>query len=340
MKQVWIPKIGGPEVLELREAPDPEVKPGHVRIRVHYSGVNFADAAARQGLYPDAPKTPFVVGYEVAGVVDQVGPGATGFKEGDRVLAFTRFGGYSDVVVTPTEFTYHVPGGLALDKAAGIPVTYFTAWTMLVYLGNVRRGETVLVHAAAGGVGLSALQICKLRGATVIGTASPSKHARLKELGVAHCIDYTTQNFQTEVARITNGRGVDIVLDAVGGKSHKMSYDSLAPLGRLMIFGASAFTPGATRSIPTIVKQFFSMPTFKPLALMDKNRGVFGVNLGHLWDEHAKLRLMMDEISPHFASGALDPTIDKVFPFARASEAHALLHDRKNFGKILLQPNP
>ena len=338
MKQVWIPRAGGPEVLELREAPDPEVKPGHVRIRVAYSGVNFADASARLGLYPDAPPMPFVVGYEVSGVVDQVGPGTSGFKEGDRVLAFTRFGGYSDVVVTPQEFTYHVPGDLTLDKAAGIPVTYFTAWTMLVYLGNVRRGETVLVHAAAGGVGLSALQICKLRGATVIGTASASKHARLQELGVAHCIDYTTQNFQEEVARITGGKGVDLILDAVGGKSYQMSYDSLAPLGRLYMFGGSAFTPGKTRSIPAILKAFFAMPSFKPFKLMDKNRGVFGVNLGHLWDEHQKLRGMMDEITPHLVSHALDPVIDKVFPFARAAEAHTLIHERKNFGKILLRP--
>ena len=338
MKQVWIPKAGGPEVLELREAPDPEVKPGHVRIRVAYSGVNFADVSARMGLYPDAPPMPFVVGYEVSGIVDQVGPRRERLQGGRSrprlhpLRRLQRRGRHAH------EFTYHVPGELALDKAAGIPVTYFTAWTMLVYLGNVRAGETVLVHAAAGGVGLSALQICKLRGARVIGTASAGKHARLQELGVAHCIDYTTQNFQTEVARITSGRGVDIVLDAVGGKSHQMSYESLAPLGRLMMFGGSAFTPGATRSIPAIVKAFFSMPTFKPFKLMDKNRGVFGVNLGHLWDEHGKLRGMMDEIAPHFVSHALDPVIDQVFPFARASEAHGLLHDRKNFGKILLKP--
>jgi NADPH:quinone reductase-like Zn-dependent oxidoreductase len=338
MRQVWITKTGGPEVLEVREAPDPEVTAGHVRVRVKYSGVNFADAAARLGLYPDAPPIPCVVGYEVSGIVDAVGAGVEGFKPGDRVLAFTRFGGYSDVVVAPRDFVYPIPDDLGFDKAAGIPVTYLTAWMMLVYLGNVRRGETVLVHAAAGGVGISALQICKLRGARVIGTASAGKHARLKELGVAHCIDYTKENFQTEVARITEGHGVDIALDAVGGKSHRMSYDSLAPLGKLMMFGASSFSPGSTRSIPAVVKGFFSMPKFKPLKLMDVNRGVFGVNLGHLWGEGAKLRGMMEEIMPHIASRALDPIIDQVFPFSKASEAHSRLHDRKNFGKILLEP--
>jgi len=262
----------------------------------------------------------------------------TGFKEGDRVFAFTRFGGYSDVVVAPAGFVYPIPAALSFEKAAAIPVTYFTAWTMLIYHGNIRAGDTVLVHAAAGGVGVAAIQVCKLRGARIIGTASPSKHARLKEMGVAHCIDYTTQDFGAEVKRITDGRGVDVVLDAVGGKSFKTSYDSLAPLGKLMMFGGSAFTPGKTRSIPAIVKAFFSMPKFKPFDLMDKNRGVFGVNMGHLWGEGAKLKAMMGEITPHFADGTLEPIVDKTFPFAKAAEAHSYLQDRKNFGKALLYP--
>jgi NADPH:quinone reductase-like Zn-dependent oxidoreductase len=338
MQQVWIPKAGGPEVLEVRQAPDPEVAPGQVRVRVSFSGVNFADTSARMGLYPDAPPFPFVVGYEVSGVVDQVGEGVDGLKEGDRVFAFTRFGGYSDVVVVPAGFVYRVPGSLSFEKAAAIPVTYFTAWTMLVYHGNVRAGDTVLVHAAAGGVGVSAIQICKLRGARVIGTASPPKHARLLKMGVEHCIDYTTQDFGVEVKRLTGGRGVDIVLDAVGGKSFRTSYDCLAPLGKLMMFGGSAFTPGKTRSIAAILKAFFAMPKFKPFDLMKDNRGVFGVNMGRLWGEGARLKVMMEEISPHFVSGALDPIVDKTFPFARAAEAHTYLQDRKNFGKALLYP--
>jgi synaptic vesicle membrane protein VAT-1 len=338
MKQVWIPRVGGPQVLEVREAPDPELKPGHVRIRVAFSGVNFADTSARMGLYPDAPPLPFVPGYEVSGTIEDVGDGVNGFKKGDRVQAFTRFSGYSDVVVTPHEYVTMVPGELSFEKAAAVPVTYFTAWTMLVYHGNVRPGDTVLIQAAAGGVGVAAIQICKLKGARIIGTASASKHERLKKLGVEHCIDYTKQDFGVEVQKITNGRGVDIVLDAVGGKSFKTSYESLAPLGKLMMFGGSAFTPGKTRSIPAIVKAFFSMPKFKPFDLMDKNRGVFGVNLGHLWAEKAKMAEMMSEITPHLASGALDPIVDKTFPFARASEAHEYLQDRKNFGKTLLYP--
>jgi synaptic vesicle membrane protein VAT-1 len=338
MKQIWIPRFGGPEVLELREAPDPEVKPGHVRIRVRAAGVNFADTSARLGLYPDAPPLPMVVGYEVAGIVDGVGAGADGVGDGDRVIAFTHFGGYSDTVLVPHEYVYRIPDSVSFEQGAATPVAYTTAWVMLDTLGSVRPGETVLVHAAAGGVGIAALQICKLKGAQVIGTASPRKHERLRQLGVAHCIDYTSQDFQPEVMRLTGGRGVDVALDAVGGRSHRKSYECLAPLGRLFMFGGSAFTPGARRSIPTMVKQFFGMPTFKPFALMEKNRGVFGVNLAKLWGEAPRLRAAMAELLPLLERKELDPIVDRTFPFERASDAHTYLHDRNNFGKILLIP--
>jgi len=336
MRQVWITRAGGPEVLQVREAPDPQPAAGEVRIRVVNAGVNFADLMARIGLYPDAPKIPCVVGYEAAGTVDAVGSGVTGFAAGDRVVALTRFGGYSDVVCVPAAQVSKLPDGLGFDKAAALPVQYLTAWIMLVTLGNVRAGEKVLVHAAAGGVGQAALQICKLRGAEVIGTASAGKHPRLRELGVAHTIDYTTQDFQVEVARITGGRGVDIVLDAVGGRSFQQSYQSLAPLGRLFVFGGSAFSSGQTRSIPTIVKAFFSLPTFKPMKLMDQNRGVFGVNLGHLWGETERTQSIMKEILELVGKGTFDPIVDKTFPFAEAGAAHAYMADRKNFGKVLL----
>ena len=338
MRQVWIPRLGGPEVLEVREAPDPEPGPGQVRIRVGAAGVNFADTLARIGLYPDAPKLPTVVGYEVAGVVDRVGSGVTGVAVGTRVLALTRFGGYSSSVVVRADQAVPIPADLSIEKAAAIPVNYLTAWIMLVWLGNVHAGETVLVHAAAGGVGQAALQICTWRGARVIGTASASKHERLRAAGVAHCIDYTTQDFEAEVARITDGKGVDIVLDAVGGKSFAKSYRSLAPLGRLFAFGASGFAPSGKRNFVAVLRGFFALPTFKPMRLMNQNRGVFGVNMGHLWEHADKLGAMMQEIVGLVGKGVLDPVVDKTFAFDRASEAHAYLQARANFGKVLLIP--
>jgi NADPH:quinone reductase-like Zn-dependent oxidoreductase len=337
MRQVWIPRTGGPDVLEVREAPDPEPGEGQVRIRVAAAGVNFADTLARIGLYPDAPKLPAVFGYEVAGTIDTLGPGANA-AVGTRVLAFTRFGGQSEAVVVRAQQAVPIPDDLSFEKAAAIPVVYTTAWIMLVWLGSVRRGEKVLVHAAAGGVGTAALQICRVKGAEVIGTASRSNHARLKELGIAHAIDYTTQNFEVEVKRITGGRGVDIILDAVGGESLAKSYRCLAPLGRLFAFGASGFAPKGTRSPFHILKAFFAMPSFKPFPLMDKNRGIFGVNLGHLWGEAETLRAIMDDIMALVREKKLDPIVDRTFRFTQAGDAHRFIQERKNFGKVLLVP--
>ncbi|MCU0302671.1 MAG: zinc-binding dehydrogenase [Thermoanaerobaculales bacterium] len=338
MRQVWIPRTGGPEVLEVREAPDPTPGADQVRIRVAASGVNFADILARLGLYPDAPKPPLVVGYEVAGVVDRVGDRVSGLAEGDRVLALTRFGGYSDVVCAHHQLVAHIPDGLGFDGAASIPINWLTAWIMLVRLGGVRAGDRVLVHAAAGGVGQAAVQICRHRGAEVIGTASPVKHERLAALGVAHCIDYRAGDFVTEVSRITGGRGVDIALDAIGGDSFARSYRCLASLGRLFVYGVSSFAPSTRRNLVAALTGLWRTPTFKPIPLMNHNRGVLGVNLGHLWDRGDELRAMLHEIITLFADGVFQPVVDRSFAFDEAPAAHLYIQQRKNFGKVVLAP--
>lgn len=338
MRQVWISRAGGPEVLEVREAPDPGAKAGEIRIRVEAAGVNFADIMARMGQYPDAPPIPCVVGYEVAGTVDQVGADVAGFAEGDPVVGFTRFGGYSDTVVVPAHLARKRPAGLDAVTAAAIPVNYATAWIMLVRLGNVGAGDTVLVHAAAGGVGQAALQICQWRGARVIGTASASKHARLREAGVAHCIDYTTQDFEREVMAYTGGKGVDIALDAVGGNSFRKSYRCLGPLGRLFCFGASSLSTGERRNLFAILRGLVAMPFYHPIPLMNANRGVLGTNMGHLWDVMDRLGGDMDQILALTAAETFAPVVDRTFPFAEAGAAHQYMQARKNFGKVLLTP--
>jgi NADPH:quinone reductase-like Zn-dependent oxidoreductase len=336
MRQIWISRAGPPEVLELREAPDPEPQPGEVRIRVAASGINFADLTARMGMYPDMPPIPCVVGYEVAGRIDGCGAGVEGLRDGDPVVALTRFGGYSDVVCVPRAQIVPVPDDISLSTAAAVPVNYLTAWLMLIELGNVRSHHTVLVHAAAGGVGQAALQICKLRGAKVIGTASGSKHPRLREVGVDHCIDYTTQDFETEVMRLTEGLGVDIVLDAVGGESYAKSYRCLRSCGRLFMFGASSFAPSDKRRYLPIIKGFLAMPKFRPFDLLDKNRGVFGINLGHLWHEIDRLGVIFHEVMNEVGERRLVPVIDREFRFEEAAAAHAYMQGRNNFGKVLL----
>ncbi|MEZ4236434.1 MAG: zinc-binding dehydrogenase [Myxococcota bacterium] len=338
MRRIWIPRHGGPEVLEVRTEADPTPGEGEVRIAVRATGVNFADVLARMGLYPDAPPLPCVVGYEVAGVVDAVGPGVTGFAEGQRVVSITRFGGYADRVVAPAVQVQALPDSVPFDVAAGIPVNWLTAWIMLVHLGNVHEGERVLVHAAAGGVGQAAVQIAKWRKAEIIGTASAGKHERLREAGVAHCIDYRTQDFEQEVQRITGGRGVHVALDAVGGASLAKSYRCLAPMGRVFAFGVSSFASGRTRfsSVFSALSGLWAMPTFRPIPMMNANRGVHGINLGHLWDEQERVGAMLREILGLVADGTFAPVLDRTYGFDEAAQAHERLQARENFGKVVL----
>jgi NADPH:quinone reductase-like Zn-dependent oxidoreductase len=336
MRSVWIPRIGPPEVLEVREVPDPHAGAGEVRVRVRASGVNFADCMARMGLYPDAPKLPCVVGYEVAGTIDEVGAGVEGIAPGAAVLALTRFKGYAELVVVRAEQVVPLPDGMTFEEGAALPVNYLTAILMLEVLANVRAGERVLVHGAAGGVGLAAVQLSLLHGAEVIGTASASKHAALRAAGVAHAIDYRSADVEAEVRRLTGGRGVDIVLDPIGGEHLRRSYRVLAPLGRLVAFGFSAAAPTTSRRVLTALWQLLRMPRFSPVTLMNDNRVVMGVNLGHLWDETALLSAQLTKLVDYYRAGTIRPTVGRTFPLVEAASAHAFIQGRQNVGKVVL----
>jgi NADPH:quinone reductase-like Zn-dependent oxidoreductase len=336
MRQAVITRHGPPEVFSMREAPDPDPAVGELRVRVRAAGVNFADVLARLGLYPDAPKPPMVVGYEVAGRIDAVGSGVTGFSPGDRVIALTRFGGYSDVVSVPATQCSRAPDELSDSEAASIPVTYLTAAIALYRMAALTCGETVLVHNAGGGVGIAATQLARLRRATVIGTASPMKHAALRSFGVDHIIDYTHANVPDEVRKITRGRGVDVVLDPIGGSSFMKSYRMLAPLGRLIMFGLSAAAPGEKRSWWHALRAWRATPTFDPLSLINRNRGVFGLHAGHLWEEHAQLAPLMQMLLSELRAGRLQPVVAKTFPLERAADAHRFIQSRANIGKVVL----
>ena len=217
MRQIWITKAGPPEVLQVKDAPDPEPKAGEVRIRVEASGVNFADILGRLGLYPDLPPIPCVPGYEVSGRVDAVGAGVEANWVGRDVFALTRFGGYADSLCSLSS-SIRAPGWNVSARSGGVPVNYFTAWQLVVVMGGLKRNETVLIHSVGGGVGIAATQIAKHLGAKVIGTASAAKHAEMRALGVDHLIDYRTEDFEARAREITGGRGVELILDAVGGE--------------------------------------------------------------------------------------------------------------------------
>jgi NADPH:quinone reductase-like Zn-dependent oxidoreductase len=341
MRQIWIPKAGPPEVLEVREeARDPLPGRGQVRIRVEAAGVNFADIMGRLGLYPDLPKMPCVPGYEVAGRVDAVGDEVDASWIGKDVFALTRFGGYSDVACVSERQIFARPPGMSATEGAAIPVNYLTAYQLVIAMGGLRRGETVLVHSAGGGVGIAAIQLAKKIGARVIGTASASKHEYLRSIGVDHCIDYTREDFEARTKEILHGRGVELILDAVGGESFQKGFRLLAPTGRLGMFGLSAAATGKSRSVVRALPAALRTLTmrFSPNQLIDQNKGVFGVNLGHMWDQVDRLTGWVEDLVAGWREGVVKPVVAASFKFDDAASAHHFIQDRKNVGKVLLVP--
>lgn len=337
MRQVWITKAGAPEVLQVREAPDPQAGPGQLRIRVKAAGINFADLMARVGLYPDAPKIPCVVGYEVAGVVDQVGEGVKGFSEGDRVFGMPKFGGYTDTLVIAAEQVFRLPEKMSFEEGAALPVVYLTAYTMMFFTGHLREGATVFIHSAAGGVGLAAIQLAKTKSCTIIGTASPGKHAFLREQGVHHPLD-SGNDWVAPTRAIVGDKGLDLVLDPVGGKSWGEGYDLLGDCGRLVAFGLSAASSGKKRSLIHAAMQVMGIRKYNPMKLMDDNKTVTGVNMGHLFHRLDLLKPQFEALLDMYREGKIAPHVDKSFKFDEAAAAHHYIHDRKAIGKVVLVP--
>lgn len=344
MRQIWITETGGPDVLELREAPTPLPGPGEVLIRVEAAGINFADVMARQGLYPDAPKLPAVVGYEVGGTVEAVGEGVEGVSEGLPVLALTRFGGYSSHVIVRAEQVFERPEEMSAATGAAIPVNYLTAFQAMIVMGGLRhahelggRRMRVLIHGASGGVGTAAGDLGKIYGAELFGTASPGKHDYVRERGYDHAVSYRDHDWAAEVLDLTDGRGVDLVLDPIGGKHWDRSFDVLAPSGRLVVYGYSSILGQGKLAL---AKEALRIPwkRFSPFSLMNANRGVLGVNLGHLWGVPDDVARWSRKLLGFYKRGEIRPHVDRAFPLAEAAEAHRYIEARKNTGKVILEP--
>jgi NADPH:quinone reductase-like Zn-dependent oxidoreductase len=326
--------VGGPEVLEVQERPDPPVGPGEVRIAVRAAGVNFADTMARVGLYPDAPKPPCVLGYEVAGEVESVGAGVSELEQGQRVMAGTRFGGQAEL---------SLPERLDFAQGAAFPVNYGTAYAAAILMGGLREGDRILIHAAGGGVGIAATQIARNVGAEIFGTASASKHEAIRAQGVDHPIDYHSRDFEAEVMSLTSGQGVDVILDALGPASFRKDYRLLRAGGRLVMFGLAEASKGTGRSIPAAIRSLVSMPLatmpwWKSLSMMNENKGVMGLNMLHWWDREGQIDRLTTPLTADLEAGRLEPVVAATFPFDRAGEAHEFIAQRRNVGKVVLLP--
>jgi NADPH:quinone reductase-like Zn-dependent oxidoreductase len=312
---------GDTSVLRVEDRPDPVAGDGQVVVEVKAAGLNFADVMARMGLYQDAPKPPMIMGYEVAGLVEGTG---------ERVIAGTRFGGQAEKVAVKRSDLIALPESLSFAQGAAIPVNYSTAWAGLVTYGNLQPGERVLIHAAAGGVGMAATQIAKRRGAHVIGTASPSKHDAIRGNGVDEAFGYDLPKSLGKV---------DIVMDAVGGASFKRSYDLLRPGGRLVAFGASSVVGGEKRNLLKAAPQALRMLRgFNLIEQMSASKAVIGLNMLTLWDDRGTLDEWIDPLREMLDDGSLQPVVSDEVPFDRAADAHRIMTERRNVGKVVLVP--
>lgn len=334
IRRAVYPKKGSPETIRIVEGDIGPLAANHVRIDVHYAGINFADLMMRMGFYGAAPPFPFTPGYEVSGTIIEIGKDVRNRSVGDRVVAMTRYGGYSTMVDIHPNQSFILGPKQSLESAAAIPVTYATAHHMLVHLGRIREGDTVLVHHAAGGVGTAVAQIAKAKGAAlIIGTSSAHKKEFVESMGMHHIP--RGDDFVVRCRELTNGKGVDHALDPVGGKHLLKSYKALAKGGKLYTFGGSSAVPGKRPNIFAALWMWWRLPRFDPLRMMNSNKAVFGIHLG-TWEKEEIMRDQMKEIVEMQKQGLIDPVVDSVFPLIEVAKAQTHMHERKNRGKILL----
>ena len=333
MESIIVTRHGDPDCLVLQELPTPSPDSGEICIRVSKAGINFADILARMGLYPGAPNPPFTPGMEVSGIVHEVGPDVENFKPGDRVVGSGGSGGYSTPTISKAATVFKIPDEITFEVAAAFPAVYFTSYLMVIHPGALQPGESILIHGAAGGVGLAATELAKIAGAkNIFGTCSPNKHDFISDNGV---LPIDKDNFLAEIMDWTEGQGVDLVLDPIGGEHLMQSYRCLGSGGRVCSFGISDMAPTKRKSQWARLKSWLTFPKFDPLKMMSSNRGVFGIHLGR-WKNIDHLEKAKDDLLSWIDEGKINPHIDTVFSKEQASDAHHYIQDRKNIGKVLI----
>ncbi|WP_336135944.1 quinone oxidoreductase family protein [Natronomonas amylolytica] len=323
MKAIEVTEFGDSDALAVTETDAPEPREGQVRIEVKAAGINFADIMQRRGHYHGGPEPPYTPGMEVAGVIDAVGEGVNR-EEGEAVVSLVNGGGYAEYAIADARGLLDVPGDLSFEEAAGFPVQWLTAHNCLHEWGGLEEGETVLIHAAAGGVGSAAVQLADEAGAEIIGTASTEeKLAMAEELGLDHPVQYTEEDFVDRVDEITDGEGVDLVLDGIGGDTTDRSLDALTSFGRMVSFGAAAGEPGRPNTAD----------------LLFGNKTVIGYHLGRAIEEKPmKVMGAVPELTQLLGDGTLEVQVGHTFDLEDAAEAHQFIEDRKSSGKVVLTP--
>jgi len=325
MKAVRYHECGEPDVLRWEDAPDPIFGPDELLVRVEAAGVNYADVMRRSGRYHFKTEYPALLGTEAAGFVVKVGKNVKGFTIGDRVFCRTTAAGcQAELVSVPFSEVLRIPAALSFVQAAAVPVIFLTAYHMLKTLAPLRPGETVLVHAAASGVGTAAVQLAKAWGARVVATASTDEKLELvRRLGADKCINYQKVDFVSEVLRYTDDVGVDRVLECVGGDVLINSITALAPGGRLMIYGRASG----------------NLPPLPPDQIFAKNLHIIGLNIGGKPWTQTQHRAALEDILRLVAEGKAKPVISRTFPMVQVADAHRYLSNRQTMGKVILVPS-
>lgn len=324
MKAIRVEEFGDPSVLKLVEIERPAPGDGEVLIEVKSAGVNYADTMRRRNQYLEETPLPFVPGSEVAGEVAEVGAGVEDAQEGDRIVTLLGIGGYAGYAVAPAQNLIPVPDGMDFDEAAAIPLQGLTAYHVLRTSGMLEEGESVLVHAAAGGVGTLAVQIAKLMGASpVVATASTQEKLDLaKEFGADVLINYSEEDWPEKVREATDGAGADVILEMIGGDFVQKNLECLAAFGRMVVYGAASGERGS----------------LVPMDLMHENQVVAGFYLPQIMGRPELFGPSLEEILGWISSGDLKLTIGTRYPLEEASEAHEALEGRQTSGKIVLNP--
>ncbi len=337
MKAAVVTKFGPPDVLKVQEWPDQFPGKGEVKIRVKAIGLNFADIMARLGLYPGVPKPPFIPGIEVCGIITRLGEGVRKWRRGDRVIAATQFGGYAEYAIVKQDRIFPLPRRMNFDEGASFSVTYLSAYHGLVTLGHLQRGDKLLIHAAAGGVGSAAIQIAKHLGAEIYATASTSEKLEFaRNQGANHLINYRTNDFEKAIRNSTNGYGVDVVFDSIGGAVFKKGWRLLAPMGRYVLYGFSGITGKRTYNKLKALREVLATPILLPHTLLSRNVSLSCFNLNFLTEKSGYLRNILRLVLDWQANGIVKPVIGTRFPFDRIAEAQAFVQSRKSVGKIVI----
>lgn len=320
MRSIIVTELGGPEVLALRDVPVPEPSGHLVRVRVKAAGINYADIMQRVGLYPNGPQPPYGAGFEICGVIEKLGDDPGPWRVGDAVMGFC-VAGYSEYVLADARALMPKPDGLDFIHAAAIPCQFLTAYHVLLTLGRLQSGQTVLLQAAAGGLGVFMVQIARNIGARVIGTcSSPDKIALLQRLGCQHPINYNEADFEEEVRAITNGAGCDLAIETVGGQVFDKTVRCVRSRGHLIVVGAAS---GKPRGIQTML-------------LLVSNLTVSGFHLMGYSSDLAAMANAQRHLDQWLAEGRLEIVVNHTYPLEQAADAHRLISDRKSTGKVVL----